>query len=78
MLPPHQVELHSAPGSVPEVNVVQAPSWLLPAVTEQPWQVELQAAPQQNPSAQKPVTHWLAAEQPVPWAFFAVQVPPLQ
>jgi len=77
-VPPQYVSPHSLPGSVPDVNWVRVPSWLLPADTEQAWQVELQAAPQQTPSAQKPVTHWLAVLQAAPCPFFVVQVPPLQ
>jgi hypothetical protein len=66
------------PSVVPAVTLAQVP--LAPPVlaAEQAVQAPVQATLQQNPSTQLPVTHWLAAVQAVPVAFFAVHVVPEQ
>jgi hypothetical protein len=44
----------------------------------QAWQAPAQPVLQHTPSTHCPDAHWLAAVQPLPVAFRAVQVPPLQ
>ena len=44
----------------------------------QAWQVGQLPVPQQTPSVQEPLTHWLPAVQPEPRAFLATQLVPAQ
>ena len=65
---PSEVQAVRVPCGAPEVTVVQVPA--LPA-TSHAWHWPEQAALQQTPSVQMPLTHSLPAPHPVASTFFA-------
>jgi hypothetical protein len=75
VLPQVPLLAHPPRGSVaPAGTLAQVPR--LPARL-QAWQVEQVALPQQTPSTQLPLVHWLAAEQVAPLPSRGWQVPPV-
>jgi len=75
VLPQVPLLAHPPRGSpAPAATLVQVPR--LPA-TLQAWQVEHVGLPQQTPSTQLPLVHWLALEQAAPAPSRGWQVPPV-
>ena len=79
--------LHEPPQAEPsEAQAARIP-WGAPATAEQvparpatsqAWHWPPQAWSQQTPSTQKPLAHWLEAEQVAPLAWRGTQAPPAQ
>ena len=64
--------------TLPAASTVQAPLAVAPSAAAQTSHPPAQAPLQQKPSTQLPDTHWLAAVQDWPSAFFPTHAPPMQ